>query len=53
MRDLLYSILETTDKFRKEIDESKNIDLFNDFKRIKRHNKIRLKLKDLHEKKHE
>lgn len=52
IRELLYSIFETTDKFRKQIDDCKNFELFDNLKRIEWHNDIRLKLKDLHEKKY-
>jgi len=46
--ELLYSILRTTDKIRKQIDDSKDDESI----RIEWHNDIRLKLKVLHEKKY-
>lgn len=52
VRKVLYDILETTDKFRKAIDEGKNDEIYESFKRIDWHNAIRQKLKDLHEKKY-
>lgn len=52
VRKILYDILETTDKFRKAIDDAKDDEIYEGFKRVEWHNTIRHKLKDLHEKKY-
>ena len=53
VRDIMYDVLETTDKFRKAIDVGKDSEIYKSFKRIDWHNEIRQKLKDLHEKKYD
>ena len=53
VREVLYDILEITDKFRKAIDDGKNDEIYESFKRIDWHNEIRQKLKDLHAKKYD